>query len=546
MAETRSPLLILAVEDSTADVQTLRALLLDSEAKFDLRHVTTLEAAEKVLAQSGRDVVLLDLGLPDSDGVENVQRIRAAAPDVAIVVLTGRADESMAKLALRNGAQEYLIKGAYDGAALLRAILHAIERHEVYAKLSDEREREYFRASHDALTGLPNRQLFMDRARVAYNKALRGEELFALGFFDLDGFKRVNDQQGHATGDLLLQEVARVLREDMREGDTVARIGGDEFLVLLSPLSSVAEATLIFQRLVRRINNIQHVGEKAVRIGASAGITVYPDDGDELELLFARADEAMYTAKRAGKGGIRRWQLMSDEPDVRFGELRLSYQAWLDASQRLAGFEVSALPMSRGPALSLLSQAVQEWAEFSAQPEAKTLRLAIKAEPLDFQNAEAASLWLAELQRRRLMPQVLRICLPAVSIAASCERCAANIKTLRAAGVQIALSQCAPPDLDLGRLAELPLDAMILEAGWPARLLTGDNQAAAMLAALLAFNKILGRETMMTGVDQGTAPQLQQRWGAMPMQGPALLAPVGAGQLRAAVNSADARRGGRA
>jgi diguanylate cyclase len=306
------PLRILAVEDSEADVRMLRALLQDAGSAGELNHVRSLEAAEEVLRESraAPDVLLLDLGLPDGDGIGNVERMRAAAPDSAIVVLTGLDDDGMALQTLRCGAQEYLVKGSFDSEQLLRTLRHAIERHALMRELSNEREREYFRASHDLLTGLPNRELFRDRAQTALYKSARGGESLAVVFLDLDGFKAVNDRHGHAAGDELLREVAHALRNGLRDGDSVARVGGDEFCVLLSPVTLAAnggDAVSVLERLIRSIAAIKRAGPHRITIGASAGVALYPAHGESLESLMEHADQAMYAAKRAGKGCVRLW-----------------------------------------------------------------------------------------------------------------------------------------------------------------------------------------------------------------------------------------------
>lgn len=307
MSAAGATLRLLAVEDSAGDAHLLEAYLEAAGAGQGLVHVRTLAAAEIALAREEFDVVLLDLGLPDGDGIEIVKRIRAAAARTAVVVLTGRDDDSVALQALSSGAQEYLVKGDYDGATLLRTIRHAIQRHRLMMELADQREREYFRASHDALTGLPNRQLFLDRAATALSQVQRGGENFALCFIDLDGFKPVNDGHGHLVGDILLRQIADTLRASLRNGDTVARLGGDEFLLLLTPIAGARQAELIVQRLLGRIAAIRHAEGHEVNIGASAGIAVHPLHGDTVEVLMARADEAMYRAKRAGKGRAQVW-----------------------------------------------------------------------------------------------------------------------------------------------------------------------------------------------------------------------------------------------
>jgi diguanylate cyclase (GGDEF)-like protein len=157
----------------------------------------------------------------------------------------------------------------------------------------------------DALTGLANRLRFFDRLEhaIAYGKRTGGT--FAVYFVDLDGFKQVNDSYGHQAGDVLLVEVARRLRAALRESDTVARIGGDEFTVLTSPLENEEGAEVVARKLLAACASPIPLGERELDVRCSVGVARYPDDGDTADALMARADAAMYEAKRAGGQSFR-------------------------------------------------------------------------------------------------------------------------------------------------------------------------------------------------------------------------------------------------
>ena len=162
-------------------------------------------------------------------------------------------------------------------------------------------------ATHDALTTLPNRLLFMDRLDAAIKRARRSGGNFALGYMDLDGFKPVNDQFGHAAGDALLCEVARRMRENTRESDTAARLGGDEFAVIFNDVSKPADILKIAEKLWQRITGAATVpnggGDVEVHIGLSLGVAIYPDDGKAPDELMHAADVALYEVKKQGKAG---------------------------------------------------------------------------------------------------------------------------------------------------------------------------------------------------------------------------------------------------
>ena len=161
-------------------------------------------------------------------------------------------------------------------------------------------ERIFHMAHHDALTGLPNRHLFGDRVEEAFKRAVRHEHKLALLFVDLNKFKPINDTYGHASGDIVLKEVAERLRRGVRATDTVARVGGDEFMVLLEELSGVTEAREVRAKIEQLFAAPLNIPEATIAVSASIGISVYPDDGSEIADLMQVADQAMYRAKKGG------------------------------------------------------------------------------------------------------------------------------------------------------------------------------------------------------------------------------------------------------
>ena len=277
---------VLIVEDSAGHAALIRELLENAApGGFDLVVVHDLSAAVAHLLDVGADIVLLDLGLPDAEGMEALEQVRTAALDAPVVVLSGRDDDALALACVEAGAQDYLVKGTVDGRALARALRHGVER--------SRRERALAQAAMlDALTGLPNRALFADRLRQALNRLSRTQTCLGVMFLDLDDFKHVNDTQGHAAGDALLAEVAARLGDVVRGGDTAARIGGDEFVVLCEDVAGLADARAIAGRLL-----------EALPTGASLGVAL-AWSGDECpDALVRDADAAMYAVKRRGGHG---------------------------------------------------------------------------------------------------------------------------------------------------------------------------------------------------------------------------------------------------
>jgi diguanylate cyclase (GGDEF)-like protein len=155
------------------------------------------------------------------------------------------------------------------------------------------------------LTDLPNRSLFLDRLNQNLKQSKRYGRKFALLFIDLDGFKSVNDTLGHDAGDELLKKTGKRIVDCVREADTVARIGGDEFTVILSSITSVDDAQTVAQKIINTLSTPFKIKDQEAQIGASIGISAYPDNGMDAEILLKNADDAMYRAKNSGKNDYR-------------------------------------------------------------------------------------------------------------------------------------------------------------------------------------------------------------------------------------------------
>ncbi|WP_299773563.1 GGDEF and EAL domain-containing protein [uncultured Pseudoteredinibacter sp.] len=197
----------------------------------------------------------------------------------------------------------------------------------------------YHMAHHDALTGLPNRLLLNERLEQALKHAQRRKRYVAVVFIDLDNFKFVNDGMGHATGDLLLKQVAEVLSETVRAEDTVARIGGDEFLLVLGDIADPENVAYVVEKLMAKVNSKVNLAGQDIRVSTSMGVAVYPNDGEDRSTLIRNADAAMYRAKSSGKmnyqfyteeltlNAMERMSLEADLHDaIRKGQLQIYYQ----------------------------------------------------------------------------------------------------------------------------------------------------------------------------------------------------------------------------
>lgn len=285
---------VLLIEDNDVDAQLTQDLLSEwSTEEFQIARATTLAEGLSLLSRERFDAMLLDLSLPDAFGLPTVREVHATSPTIPVVVLSGVSDQSLAIQAVRQGAQDYLVKGEGHPELLARAIRYAIERKRFEEHLT-------YLAQYDHLTGLVNRTLFRDRLVQATARSKRMQQMIGLMLLDLDRFKLVNDTFGHDIGDELLKAVSERLKTCVREVDTVARMGGDEFTIILEGVSSEQNILVVAKRITESISTPFELKGHCISIGISIGITIYPHDDHPIDELLKHADTAMYQAKQQG------------------------------------------------------------------------------------------------------------------------------------------------------------------------------------------------------------------------------------------------------
>jgi diguanylate cyclase (GGDEF)-like protein len=285
-------LAVLLVEDDDDHARLVEETLASSpDGVHHLRRVRDLAGAQAELARRPADCILLDLFLPDGQGLESLTQLTTLDPLAPIVILTSLVDEELGLQAVHEGAQDYLVKGTVDGPRLARALRHAVERKALEARFAEQ-------ALHDPLTGLANRTLLLDRVRLELARSGRTGTGVAVFYLDIDRFKSINDRWGHAGGDEVLVRVARRLSRSVRPGDTVGRMGGDEFIVVCGGLDTDGDREQMRARIVEALERPLLLGVATELVTASIGIAV-ARAGEEPEAVIRRADEAMYQAKRS-------------------------------------------------------------------------------------------------------------------------------------------------------------------------------------------------------------------------------------------------------
>jgi diguanylate cyclase (GGDEF)-like protein/PAS domain S-box-containing protein len=651
--------ILLLVEDKSADARLLREMFNEPVANhIELTHMESIGEAEQYLAICEVDVILLDLGLPDAQGLAAVRRAHAAAPRVPLVVLTGLEDESRALQALQEGAQDYLVKGKVEIRGLLRSLRYAIERGVMEEALFVEKERaqvtlnsigdavictdisgnitflnivaekmtgwpreeagghplaEIFRimdatsheatpnpteiavgenrtvhlpancilarrdgleipiedsvapihdrqghatgavivfrdvsaarsvalqmshsAQHDFLTGLPNRMLVNDRVNQAIAFAMRRSKKVAALFLDLDGFKHINDSLGHATGDKLLQSVAKRLVDCVRNSDTVSRQGGDEFVVLLSEIDHPEDAAITATRMLHDIAGAHSIDNQDLHVTASIGVSVYPDDGPDAETLIKNADTAMYQAKENGRQSyqffkpamnVRAVERQSIEESLRRAlerhEFAVHYQPkinlktggitgaeallrWthsvrgaIPPGQFIPVAEDSGLILSIGNwVLREACRQTREWADAGLS----LATIAVNISAMEFRSDDFLEGVFAILRDTGLSPKSLELELTESVLMQRADSTESVLRKLRAGGVQLSVDDFGTGYSSLRYLRKFPIDSLKIDQSFVRQITTTPNDTA-IVAAVISMGRSLNLRVVAEGVE---------------------------------------------
>ena len=660
----RTNVRVLLVEDNPGDARLVEILLseVDQSPSFEVEHAGRIAEALERLNQLDFDVVLLDLSLPDSSGLETVDRMRAAVSQAPVVVLSGQADEGIALQALQSGAQDYLIKGQGDGNLIARSIRYAIERQRAEEALRQNEERfrslvqnasdivtildvdgtirydspaiqrvlgyehgervekpasEYvhpddvervtesfartleqpgvrppleFRirhkdgswryvevtrtnllddpavggvvanshditerkrleeqlqhqAFHDHLTGLANRALFMDRLGHALARLTRRDVSVAVLFLDLDNFKIINDSLGHEYGDQLLIAVGQRLEQLLRSEDTVARIGGDEFTVLLEDITSPSQATRVAERITEAFQSPFSVGGQELFITASVGIALSAMGGKRPQEVLQDADVAMYRAKTTGKasyavfqpsmsaGARARLELENDlRRAIERHEFRVFYQPKVALeSGRITGME--ALVRWEHPSRGLVSplefipvaeetgmiipignwvlreacRQVQHWQE--EYPEAAPLVMNVNLSARQFRQPNLVEEVARILRESALDASNLELEVTESVVLDNVESAVETLQLLKGLGVRLAMDDFGTGYSSLSYLRRLPVDTLKIDKSFVIRL-GKDAEDAAVVETVIRLAKMLGLTVVAEGVE--SAEQLDR------------------------------------
>jgi diguanylate cyclase (GGDEF)-like protein len=534
---------ILIVDDEP-EIRTLVRGILSEGYKY--REANSAEEALSILTIEKFDLLISDINMGGMSGLEMIPQVRAIAPDTVIMMISGEQTIESSIEALRGGAFDYIMKPfdfQHVEAAVRRALEHhsllvAQRRHENHLEeLVRQRTAELNHlAYHDALTDLPNRILFEDRLTQALILAERNHQPLGMLFLSLDGFKKVHDTLGHDMGDRLLQKVAERLRSSAHQGETVARLEGDEFALLLTQIGGTEGEDVV--EVIFQINESLKlpfiIDDHELFITVSIGISLYPDDGADAPTLLKNADAALYRAREQGGDNYQFYtadmnakamKRLTLENSLRRAlersEFEVYYQPVLDITTRkITGME--ALLRWHHPELGLVQPAefiplaentgmivpIGEWVLHTACAQSKSwqdagfapLCLAVNLSARQFQQQNLADVVVRILQETGLNPHDLELELTESSIMKNAESAVRTLTDLKKMGVKIAIDDFGTGYSSLGYLKRLPIDTLKIDQSF-VRDVTTDPDDAALVMTIITLAHNLRLKVIAEGVE---------------------------------------------
>ena len=519
---------LLLIEDDEVDRRTVHRAVSRKSKVYECEFANTLEEAKQLIRIKHFDIIVTDLNLPDSGGLDTITSLLECTRKIPIVVLSGTNDDDVALEAIHFGAQDFIPKEYIrDNGLINRTIRHALERHQLRLGLEATRDRESFLAHYDQCTSLPNRLLLLDRLSQSIIQAQRTQEKFSLCFVDLDRFKEVNDSLGHAAGDEVLRVVSQRMVRMFRESDTIARFGGDEFVIIFNKAHREEHVAPLCENLIAEINKPIPLGAKTTNVGASIGIACYPRHGHSADLLLKHADMAMYEAKKLGKNRLaffnqniyeKNKQIYTHEQALREAlhtpekHFKLYYQPKvnlsngnIDSVEALIRWEHPKLgfitpdkfiPLAEN--LGLIEQ-IDDWVLNAACAQARrwrdlgpNIRIGINVSSRSFNRRNfTESIVAPSLKRYNIDGSHLEIEITESLLLEDTSLVNSQLISLKSLGIQIAIDDFGKGYSSLSYLHHFPIDRVKIDGSFICDKSSGNNEKA-LLKAIIAMGQALG------------------------------------------------------
>ncbi len=537
-------------EQSVAALQSV--LDASKSAAFELVHITDLEALLESRDSKECDVIVLVATGHEGDEVSELARIRDTFRNLPVVVLADSDDESLALDAVNAGARGYLVRQNLELLSVVTILAAAVGSQRSIVALNEARQRERHLATHDPLTGLANRMLFNDRLTHTLAAARRGRKRSALLMVNLDGFKGVNDRLGQAVGDGLLRGVARRIGTCLRKTDTAARLGSDEFAVVLGELSSELHAVRVADKILETIHAPMAFTDDSSKITASIGVALFPRDGVEAEDLIQKADVAMHHAKKNGGDSVEYFTEALNSAIQQRANMEQRIKTALDENQfvnyyqpqldvrtaRIMGAEslIRWQDPERGlvPPLEFLPLAeetglivpIGEWVLRTACNQLavwhrlghKSLRMSVNVASEQFQQPNFEEVVRNALQESGIPAFSLELEITETSLLQDVELTERTLASLKELGVRLAIDDFGTGYSSLAYLKRLPIDVLKIDRAFVSSIVT-DPTDATLTSTIVTMARGLGLTTVAEGVETPDQLLLLGSYGCNRMQG---------------------------
>jgi len=570
--------------DNSSELLAAERLLLGEAAALPPRPTfeidTALQGEEGVarVRQALKDdrpyaMAFIDMRMPPGwDGLETIQHLWELDPHVQVVICSAHADYDWTEVITRLDHSDRLlvIKKPFEPIEVLQCanaltrkwenerilrrqvehLEHVVEARTEGLEAANKQLRHL--ASHDALTGLPNRVLLDDRLSQAVAHAERDGHTFAVAMFDLDRFKVVNDSFGHRAGDELIKEVAHRLAGIARSTDTVGRLGGDEFVFIMERLAKREDAEHIARRAVEALQVPIRIGGVNIHSSASVGIALFPTDGTSVETLIANADAAMYCAKQRGRNNIQCYasgmnsvtqdkvRLESDlHQALALGQFELHYQPKLDTSTGVI-HGAEALIRWRHPERGLvlpgefiplaeacgLIDSIGEWVVREGCRQARTwqleglphLRVAVNLSAFQFRNGNLLQTIREALQAADLDPRFLEVEITESAVMSDPEESVAILEQLSRMGVVVSVDDFGTGYSSMSYLRRFPIDKLKIDRAFIAELISRADDTS-IVKAIVSLAHSLHLKVVAEGVETQEQLDLLKALGCDQYQG---------------------------
>ncbi|HEX4982363.1 MAG TPA: EAL domain-containing protein [Ilumatobacteraceae bacterium] len=587
--ERRTKVLLVVQSDSDAD---LFEAILDAAGPtaFNVVRVSTLAQATSFVAAAATvgtpvDCAVVDLGCPDAEAIEIIETLSARSPAAALVALTRRDDDELGVATIEAGASDYVSKSAMDAKLLVRCIRHAVLRKRFESSLADARtaqelakEALVHHALHDPLTGLPNRSLFVDRLRHALDRWSGQPSTLSVIYFDIDRFHLINDSLGYPVGDQLLGVVATRLTGLVRPGDTLARIGSDEFAVLCEGLTGEGAVGVADQVCAAMTEPLAWRGGELV-VSVSAGIAVSTSESSSPDSLLTDAEAAMYRAKREGRArsavfaetmrsrAIGRLDTeVSLRQSIMNGDLRLHYQPivhlvdgqvlghealvrWDHPTRGLLGpdqfinvAEETGLIIPLGT--WVLQEACRQAKRFQIRdPRWSRLTMSVNLSGRQLAQPDLVDLIASALDDADLRPEHLQLEMTEGILMDDAAATIGILEMLKGLGVRLDVDDFGTGYSSLAYLKRFPVDVLKIDHSF-VHDLGKDPEDAAIIAAVVSLADALGFTVIAEGVETALQRDCLFGLGCTSAQGYLFAHPVDASAAETALDHAMGRRPG--